>query len=154
MTDNQCQSILVFFRLSLMSPQLVQEAATEAYQNIEKLTRQMTTETFESIFVRSTSEIYHRVLATRGKAALNDHPVEISGLDLSPWRDFTRHAPKEEILSLIWVQILNLPIKSVAHGLSVTEGTIRHRVSRAIGKLANKVDPVETEDLRARRSWK
>lgn len=155
MTENQCQQILVFFRLSLLNPLAAESAAAEAYYNLEKGAKQRDETPFETRFVRITHEIHHRLRQSGQKGKkLIEHPVELAGIDLSPWRDFVRHAPDEETLSLLWVQVLNLPIKAVAAALDVTEGTIRHRLSRAIRKLARKIDPVEIQGLKPRRPWK
>ncbi len=154
---------LQFFRLSLMNPRTAEEAAKQAYDSLRKFAK-VDPKALEIIFVRTTFQIYQKAHAVAAKAKrTGEHPFEISGIDLSPWRDFIRHAPEEEILSMIWVQILNLPIRAVARGLTLSEGTIRHRVSRAIRKLSQKIDSdsfvmksTKTESKKAspRRSWK
>ena len=162
MTDRQCQSIAVFFRLSLLNPRIAEQAAIQAFRSLEKTTRSQLRmpsldngKDFDTHFVRVTSKLYRRVRSAALKEkSLFSHPIEISGLDLSPWRDFILHSPEEEILTLIWVQILQMPIKAVAIGGVVTEGTVRHRLSRAARKLSTKLDPVEVTSLQPRRPWK
>lgn len=157
------KKILVFFRLALMNPRTAEEASQTAYDSLRKFAK-VDPKALEIIFVRTTFDLYQKARAAAAKARrVGDHPFELSGIDLSPWRDFIRHAPEEEILSMIWVQILNLSTRSVGRGLGVSEGTIRHRVSRAIRKLSTKVEggdvratapKAEAKKAGAKRSWK
>lgn len=154
MTESQSHSILVFFRLSLLNPKLSREAAVEAYQNISR-NNPKDSHGFAIAFVKATAKIFYQSRkAARKSKKIVDHPVEVSGINLSPWRDFIRHASEEEMLAIIWLQILNLPLRAVAQGLGLSEGVLLHRLSRGVRRLSNKVEPQSPAELHARRPWR
>ena len=57
------------------------------------------------------------------------------GLDLSPWKEFQKGSPEDEMLALIWSQILKIKDEDISVALGLTEGTLRYRVGRALRKL-------------------
>lgn len=57
------------------------------------------------------------------------------GLDLGPWKEFQKNATEDELLVVIWSQILGINDEDIAQALGVTEGTIRYRMARALRKL-------------------
>ncbi|PWU18521.1 MAG: hypothetical protein C5B49_07070 [Bdellovibrio sp.] len=156
MNDNQVQSIILFFRLAFMNSTLAQKASQETHRAIENQLKKKMQQSFEVLFVRQTANTFHRLRMNlyKTKRRADTHLLEVPAMNLGPWRDFLRQTPDEEILALLWVHILQLPILAVAQGLSVTEGTVRHRLSRAVRILSGKLEPLEAQTVRAVRPWK
>ena len=58
-----------------------------------------------------------------------------SGIDIGLWKQFVRESDEAESLVLILAKILQYDDLSVARGLGITEGTVRHRLQRALRRL-------------------
>jgi hypothetical protein len=67
-------------------------------------------------------------------------------LDLSPWKEFQKIAPEDELLAVIWSQILGLKDEDISTALGFSEGTLRYRMGRALRKLGG-VMPVGARRL-------
>ena len=59
------------------------------------------------------------------------------GVELGLWQNFVREANAEEFLALLWSRVLKFSDLDISKGLGVTEGTVRHRVGRALKILGS-----------------
>jgi hypothetical protein len=61
--------------------------------------------------------------------------IQVSGVDLGPWKEFRKKAPPEEFLAVVWTQVLAIAPSDVAKALGITEGTLKYRLSKALRLL-------------------
>ncbi len=148
MTDQQGQSILLFFQMSFLNPSLADQGSRQVYKSLvkhrEKTKNLSNSYDFDNFFVQSSHDIYHRMrkqmLSTTGQFSSTGVVQELSNIELSPWRDFVRSTPADEILVLIWNHILNIPLPAISKSIGISEGTLNHRLGRAMKKLGSKLD--------------
>lgn len=55
--------------------------------------------------------------------------------DLSPWARFHKDASDEEMVALLFARILGFAESEIAVALGVTEGTVSHRLGKAVRAL-------------------
>lgn len=58
-----------------------------------------------------------------------------NGLHIDQWREFQKRGDTAEIEAVLWSQVLGFTDQEIADGLGITEGTVRHRVSRGLREL-------------------
>ncbi len=56
-------------------------------------------------------------------------------LDLTPWCEFQKRSAVNERLAVLWVNVLNVSIESLAHALNLSQGTIRYRLGKGLSLL-------------------
>lgn len=157
MTEQQSQSMLTFFQFALLNQVQAVEAAQLAHQKVESLLNRKSVESFDVAMVQATSQVLNQVRksqkATGKSANVQQSAFAGSGTkaDLSPWRDYFKNASSEEVSVVIWAHILKIPLPEIARGLSLTTGTLVHRLSRGVRRLSVKLDNNPT--LQARRPW-
>ncbi len=144
MTSEMIGTISRFFFLTLLDEQAAFSASARALQIWRsKLARSPQPEIQGEPLLVSTLEKQWELLA---KQNLGGQPLVFSneewelptGLDLGPWLEFRKEAPKDEFLAVLFVKVLGLSSLGVAHGLKVSEGTISHRLSRGLRRLGGK----------------
>lgn len=62
------------------------------------------------------------------------------GIDERPWRDFALSAEPEELEAVLFVYCLGINEETVADGLGVSVGTVRHRLGRGLRHLGGCLD--------------
>ncbi len=62
-------------------------------------------------------------------------------LELGPWLRFHKEAAEEEVLAVLFTQILEFSETETAEALKVSLGTLRHRVGKGIRVLGEYVGP-------------
>lgn len=135
--------------MSFLNPRLAAQGSHQVYKSLQKyLEKNRNTgvpSDFENFFVRTSHDVYHRIRkdlsASPGALSTGSGVVpELSAVELSPWRDFVRSTPADEILIVIWNHILKIPLGAISKSLGISEGTLNYRLSRAIKKLGAKLD--------------
>ena len=69
-------------------------------------------------------------------------PVEFAippNFSMDAWMEFRKRADSAEFEAVLWSSVLGFTDEEVAAGLGVTEGTIRHRVSRGLREFGRLV---------------
>lgn len=56
-------------------------------------------------------------------------------IDLSPWKEFQKQAPEQELIAVTWVHVLGVSESLLASALNQSEGTIRYRVGNGLSLL-------------------
>jgi hypothetical protein len=57
------------------------------------------------------------------------------GVSLGAWRQFHKEAADDELMSVVWSQIVGFEDSVISQGLGVSEGTVRYRVGRGLRQL-------------------
>lgn len=92
-----------------------------------------------SVVVNVTNQFWNSI--TKGLSIKKDKSSFDVGwllpnsIDLGPWREFSKNSELENVLAVLWSNILNITDEQIAKGLGVTEGTVRYRVSRGLREL-------------------
>lgn len=64
---------------------------------------------------------------------------ESESIDLSAWKEFISKSDSEEVITIIWSNILGISEKDISRGITTTSGTIRYRLAKAAKKLGEYV---------------
>lgn len=155
MTDQQAQALLTFFQFAFLNQVLAEQAAQEAYQRLEQVSRARPEASFDVLFIQITHQIYERYHVTSLKGKISPLQSALTtqarDIDLSPWRDYFKSASPDELIVVVWALILKLPLAAIAQGLDLSSGTLQHRLSRAVRKLSSKLENAPTPQVR--RPW-
>ncbi|MBX9768098.1 MAG: hypothetical protein K2X47_12570 [Bdellovibrionales bacterium] len=92
------------------------------------------------ISVFDKREFFRRAL-TRPEKVLGLYTVESLKMEFGPWRQFLKQASRDEILSVLLVQILGFSSLELALAEEVSEGTIDYRLSHGL-KLLSQMTPL------------
>lgn len=165
MTDQQVQALVVFFQLALLNQGSAEEAAQSAYLQISSQAKAKASEPFDVLFVRYTDRIlrtYRKPISYKkpnlaksaGKTAAKQSSLvnDSHSLDLSPWRDYFKSAHGDEVAAMIWSQVLKIPDAHIAQALELSVGTVRHRLSRGLRALSEKLE-IPQSSSPVRRPW-
>lgn len=141
LTDEQLNSVNVFFLLAFMDETLARSATLKFATEFERRDPQELS--FGAFFVLRSKKIWeglqHR---SRTVGLLRDRVwSRTNDLDLSAWREFKKQASPEELLTTLWRDVLGLPEDEIARGLNTTIGTLRHRLSDAHRHLGQALAP-------------
>lgn len=140
MTDSSLRSISLFFFFAALEERLVVTASQQAVRSLRQGTSAQPTAEVDSVrLVRVTAEIWEEIRHQVNRGSLHflpgpnwTFPKQVS---LGPWREFHKHATEDELPILIWCKILGIHERDVAQGMNLPEGTVRHRLGRALRKL-------------------
>lgn len=145
-SEAQIKSVALFFSLALLDDQLASQAALATLyrlrkktdkQNLSELQQQaMMVSLMSKIWVRYCKYLYRGQDATY-TGGLNN--LKNDFIDLGPWREFRRMTDDNEFLSVLWLQVIGFDEQAIAEGLNTTVGTVRHRVSRGLKYLGERM---------------
>lgn len=140
--EAQIKSVALFFFYSFMDERAAFQATLKTIERCRKrIAKGQIQKRMDTLFVESTYEIWSKW--SEGKSLANFNSSSEEGwlvpdeVDLGPWQEFRRSAESDEVLALIWSKIIGIPDVDIAHGLGVSEGTVRHRVGRALRALGH-----------------
>lgn len=143
MTESSLRSISLFFFFAALEERYVVSASQQAARAFKHALATEPDQTESVHLVRSTFEAWERIRHVAGRTTLHFLPGPRWSLprktSLGPWREFHKHATDDELPIMIWCQILGLSERDVAAALELPEGTVRHRLGRALRKLGGMV---------------
>lgn len=132
MDESIIRSATLFFYLNLFDTRASFSASQKAISNWKDL---------GTVKRADLIPIAHKILShSRGLKIFS--PQGIPGefvlpkdLNIQTWQEFHKRADSAEFEAVLWSQVLGFSDEEVAEGLGVTEGTVRHRVSRGLREL-------------------
>jgi DNA-binding CsgD family transcriptional regulator len=135
----EIRSIALFYFFAVLDSRKAQELAVSATK-VFKRKLAADSETRPSVaMVAATKFVWDQKSASliRGRPnyAMDSGWVIPRDLDMSPWMEFQKTAQEEELLAIIWFQILKISEIDIAEGLKISQGTLRYRVGRGLRKL-------------------
>lgn len=137
--DSLITKSALFFFYSIENELVAWEAAQKTLGQVQSLLSKNSTVSPHVILVQQTSknwEKYREAMAAKSTKFEGDLAFTVKeGVDLGAWRQFSKDAEKEELLSVIWSKVLKLSDEEIAEGIGVTPGTVRHRVGRGLRHL-------------------
>ena len=139
--EAKVKSVALFYYLTLLDEAIAQHATeitlTRCDRRIEKEKALATA--WPAIIVNETNKAWQKFSLSKGKEV--HRMPDVPGwqvpktIDFGLWQEFSRKAEKNELLALVWSQILGFSDEDIAQGLNSSRGTIRHRVGRALREL-------------------
>ena len=129
------EKISLFFYFCFIDEARARAAAEKAIQAIKEYRNKKIS---DARVVRVTSKILQQQknlgsVSHIGFVEGNIHFPE--GADWGPWFEFRKQSEIDKFSTVIWTKILGFSTRDVANGLSVTEGTVKHRLSHALKEL-------------------
>ena len=141
MFDNEIKAIGLFFFLALLDEQKAIVAATKAtdlYYNKMKMSPQTQPGVAVALVCKQVWEKTRgNFMRGRPRYTPDSGWLFPESLELSPWKEFQKSAPEDELLALLWSQVLKISDVDLSQALGITEGTIRYRVGRALRKMGS-----------------
>lgn len=146
MIEVDVRSIALFFFYAFLDERKAIEATSEAIQNFKDRISKNPELKPTVALISATQAIWkkHSGHFNRGKHNYSPESGWIlpSDLDMGPWKEFQKTAQEDELLAMIWSQILQLSDSDIAMGLGISIGTLRYRTGRALRRLGTLTNPV------------
>ncbi len=139
MFDTEIKAIGLFFFLSLLEERRAIIAATKATDLFYKKMKKSPQTKPSIVLVMVCKQMWDKSRGNfqRGRPRYTPDSGWLfpMGLELSPWKEFQKTAPEDELLTLIWSQVFKISDADLSTALGITEGTIRYRIGRALRKI-------------------
>lgn len=135
LSDDRVQKITIFFLFAIMDEKIALQAAHRAIAQLKTVAD----EPGDATTARVLSQTFnaHRKLLPRNRPATMPEAAWRlpSGVDIAAWSKFHRDSSDAEVVALVLSKFLGLNERAIAKGLSVSQGTVRYRVGKAIKHL-------------------
>lgn len=143
--EAQIKSVALFFSLALLDDQLAGQATVATlYRLKKKLEKEKSLAGLQTQahMVALMNKFWLRYCKYLPKDEISNEEFSLlrnDFVDVGPWREFRRLADENEFLAVLWTQVLGFDDAIVAQGLNTTSGTVRHRVSRGLRYLGERM---------------
>ena len=135
LSDDRVQKITIFFLFAIMDEKIALQAAHRAIAQLKTFG----TDTDDVTTARVLSQTFnsHRKLLPRNRPATMPEAAWRlpDGVDISAWVKFHRDSSDDEVVALVLSKFLGIDERSIAKGLTVSQGTVRYRIGKAIKHL-------------------
>lgn len=156
MSENDIKSMILFFFFAFLDEGKAIEASAEAIEKYRRYISKNPNARTSVVLILATKQIWQK---NRGRI-VRGHPNFHSesgwqfakSVSMGPWKEFQKSALDEELLSLIWSQILKISDQDISSGLGISEGTLRYRRGRALRKLGALINTSQKTSLGVVRS--
>lgn len=137
MSDQQTRSILLFFYLAFLN---AEQAIEATYETCRLLQGQwgLKRNPGQAELIRamlSTFQHFENRVTDYTSTERDLRFAMPKGFEPKKWLEFLKETPNQEVQALLWIQVLKFDLPEVARALGVSEGTMRHRVGRALRSL-------------------
>jgi hypothetical protein len=145
LNEAQVRTVALFFSLSLADELSAMQATLSSVNKLNKRVEKDLLEeaSLDVLLVETTYSYwqrYHKEQKRKKIPVLTELTIIESGhTNLGPWREFIRNGDPDEYLAILWCEILGMDKKNVAQGLGTTIGTIKHRLSRGLKLLGERI---------------
>jgi hypothetical protein len=144
MNREQIKAIALFFLFTLQKDHHVLRASVKTMARCRqklKKGKKTGTEDPAAVIVFFTFQQWkkYRKLKTMSKPPLMLEAGWLfpENLDMGPWREFQKTSDSDELLAVVWSQILGFTDEEISRGLGITVGTVRYRVGNGLRKLGS-----------------
>jgi len=137
----------LFFFFAFLDERLAMEVADRAVTSYRSKTKSLDQNSTEArkILIKICAELWKsnkkRIVHGRPSSQLNDFGHLPAGADQTAWVRFHKDAAEEELLAILFSQVLGLPAQDISEALKISTGTLRHRIGRGIRMLGEYVGP-------------
>jgi hypothetical protein len=139
MNEAQIKSVSLFFFYAFLEESVATPAINRALLGIQKSQDKNAFTTVEAATVYWTHR-YWRKFQKKAKfinIGLERMYKVPRDFDLEPWKQLQKELTQDEFLVAIWSALLGFSHRDIAEGLSVSTGTVQHRIGIAFKKLGN-----------------
>lgn len=151
MTEKDIKAIALFFYFGFLDDKKAIEAAAQALNICADRLKLNPQADRHRLVVSATQEIWDRYQQklVRGRPQLSPDSGWLvpEGVDMGPWKEFQKNSTQDELLTVIWSQILGFSDAEISVALGITEGTVRYRLGRALRKLGTIAQPVRVRHV-------
>ncbi|MCB0391620.1 MAG: hypothetical protein KDD58_10020 [Bdellovibrionales bacterium] len=143
--EAQIKSVALFFSFALMDDQLARQATLATLYRLKKKLEKEKLNDIEtqSLIVELMMKFWLRyqkyIPKSGGMYSGGLNTLKNDYTDLGPWREFKRMTDDNEFLAVLWSQVIGFSDEAIAKGLNTTIGTVRHRVSRGLRLLGERM---------------
>lgn len=145
---NRVESVALFFYLAFLDEALAIKTTLQTLDQMEKrllAKAQDDSRSVESILVYQTYKNWRRYRNSRGEIitfkSLEANWQIPPHLDLGPWRQLHKEGNPDEILAVIWHEVLGITPAQIAAGLGLSVGTVRYRIGNGLRQLGPMILP-------------
>lgn len=138
----QIAALALFYFYAFQDEKVALYATQKTWERMKALFRRPRKkfEDWSQNFVLLTADGFNRYQRQSAKhihlsPELQKEILQIHTADLGPWKEFRKRAGKDELLALLWTQVLGLAEEDVARALRISSGTLDHRLARGLRKL-------------------
>lgn len=139
MFEKEIKAITLFFYFALLDDKRALSASTKAVDLFYDKIKKNPQINPSVLVILITQQIWKKSKGNffRGRPHLNpDSGWQLpENFDFSPWIEFQKISPEEELLAVIWALILKYPEDLISTAIGSTQGTIRYRLGRALRRL-------------------
>ena len=130
--------IALFFFFVFLDDRIAARATARALDHLKKQLKIPPTSAVVATdlqIVTTVMKVYRQ--AARSFALTQIHPSAEAwripkNLDMGPWRQFRKQVDIEDVITVIWSQILNFKSPDIAAGMEVSEGTVLYRLAAGL----------------------
>lgn len=132
MDESIIRSVALFFYLNLFDAKQAHSASQRTLASFKDLGSR----TNGDLIALAMKVLRHaRTLKFFSAGSLSGEFTLPKDLKLDAWTEFKKRSDNAEYETVLWSQVLGFSDSDIAAGLGVTEGTIRHRLSRGMRML-------------------
>ncbi len=140
------RDIGLFCFLVFLDERFAERAASVAVSRLKKFSDTSQTSKQKVSLARTLISIfdqqeYFRRVMTRPEKVLGLYTVDSLKMELGPWRQFLKQASREEVLSVLLLQILGFSPSDLAQAENISEGTVTYRLAHGL-KLLSQMTPL------------
>ena len=143
------RNFALFFLFVFLDERLAMEIANRAVTTYRSKTKKLDSNSTDArkVLIAICFDLWksHKKRIVRGQPSsqLTDFgqlPEQMpTGSDQAAWMRFHKDAGDEELLAILFTQVLRLPENEISEALKISTGTLRHRVARGIRMLGDYV---------------
>lgn len=142
MFNSEVRAIWLFFYLIYLDGERATQIASKAvdafYENIKK-TPQISP---NIILIRATTEALKKSQAELSEGNIQSRLPK----NLNYWHKLKNQLNEQDLLPLIWSQVLKISIKEIAEATKLSEGTITFRVSKGVERLGEILSLIKSSE--------
>lgn len=136
LSDDRVQRITIFFLFAIMDEKIALQAAHRAIAQLKTVGQGEPDDANTARVLSQTFNSHRKLLPRNRPATMPETAWRLpNGIDISIWSKFHRDASDAEVIALIMSKFLGLDVPAIAKGLSVSQGTVRYRIGKAIKHL-------------------
>src|SRR5687767_1220689 len=127
LSDSQVEKIALFYYFTYLDESKAQTATVQTLKKIISLLpgKVSTEEIFFLEFIKQTHrfvEQFNSSENTNYLSVVSSHVDLPEGSNWGPWFEYRRVGPQQEFFSVLYHQILKIPVNTIAQGLDVSHG--------------------------------
>lgn len=132
MNTADIERVILFFYLAFLNEERALAASARVISYFKNKSRLETASRDEVL--QACAKSFFKIYSKKDKIySAEEFPnLHLNGVNLSSWYSFVMNSSPEEVLAVLFTNILNAQEEQIANIFNVSVGTVRHRLSRAL----------------------